>query len=115
MAAEERRQISVPINLTVKDRTVEIPLAVEVSLAELCRLVQQHLDTGDDLTSALLELYADRMAPTAPPPAAKRQAEPAGADFTAEELEAARGAEAPPYSGKGKKSRARRVWEAANG
>jgi hypothetical protein len=113
MAADERRQISVPINLTVKDRTVEIPLAVEVSLAELCRLVQQHLDTGDDLTSALLELYADRMAPAAPPAAAKRQ-EATGDGFTADELTAARGAAAPPYSGKGKKSRARRVWEAAN-
>ena len=128
----ETREIRLGILLTVGERQIEVPISVPVSLELLADLVQRHLDQGEDLYGALLEHYAAQVgqkAPKAPargggqkrktdaPPAEKngagKQAPPAH-PFSEAELAEWRGKLAPPWTGRGKKSRERQLWEAAN-
>lgn len=139
----EIREFELPIRLTIGEREIEVPITVTVTFDELTRMVERNLGEGEELYTQLMEHYADQAAgrkkvrkpsgeprpsartkpaeaSEAPPAesngaAAKSRKKPApAADFTEEELEAWRGKLPPPFTGRGKKSRDRQLWEAAN-
>ena len=120
---EETREIRVPLAVTVGEREIEIPVQVPVTFAALVGVVERHLETGEELHGLLLEHYADRLAPRAAPNRrdtanrgtdTRRKAEATDEAFSPGEIVAWRGKPAPGWSGKGRKSRERRLWEAAN-
>jgi hypothetical protein len=115
MAAQER-QIIIPVTVTVAKRPLEIPITVTVGLDDLVGIVVEHLNTGTDIRQLLVAHYAQQYmeeepAPDPAPRNGRKKPEPA--DFTEEELASVDLDAQPRWSGKGKKSRPRLLWEAA--
>lgn len=138
----EIREFELPIRLTIGDREIEVPITVTVTFDELTRMVERNLAEGEELYTQLMEHYAGqagrkkgrkpngesrpsgRTKPAESPEApaesngtvAKSRKKPVASaeEFSAEELEAWRGKLPPPFTGRGKKSRDRQLWEAAN-
>lgn len=139
--APDTRDFELPIRLAIGDREIEVPITVTVTFDALHRMVERHLTEQEDLYTQLMEHYADQAgrkkgrkpasasetraaapkakeAPAAEPnggsrPGRKRAPAPAP-EFTEEELAEWRGKLPPPHAGRGKKSRDRQLWEAAN-
>jgi hypothetical protein len=122
--SEDQRQILIPVTVNVAGREREIPIPVSVGLDDLVDLVVEHLNTATDIRELLVAHYARQFygeeAEAPEPPEAPAVAAPNGRhkpeppSFTDEELAGVdvAGPE-PPYSGRGKKSRKRLLWEAA--
>lgn len=122
--SEDQRQILIPVTVNVAGREREIPIPVSVGLDDLVDLVVEHLNTATDIRELLVAHYARQFygeeAEAHAPPAEQEAAtlngrhKPQPPSFTDEELAGVdlAGPE-PPYSGRGKKSRKRLLWEAA--
>jgi hypothetical protein len=121
--SDDQRQILIPVTVNVAGREREIPIPVSVGLDDLVDLVVDHLNTGADIRELLVGHYARQFyaeegeAPAEPEPSpiSNGREKPEPLTFTDEELEAVdlAGPE-PSYSGRGKKSRKRLLWEAAS-
>ncbi len=139
--AAETREFELPIRLAIGDREIEVPITVSVTFDALHRMVERHLTEQEDLYTQLMEHYADQAgrkksrkptaaseprastakAKEAPAPesnggsrSSRKKAPAPAPEFTEEELAEWRGKLPPPHSGRGKKSRDRQLWEAAN-
>lgn len=119
--SDDRRQILIPVTVTVAGREREIPIPVSVGLDDLVDLVVEHLNSAADIRELLVahyaqQFYGEEAESPAPPdaPELNGRHKPEPPAFTEEELAAVdlAGPE-PPYSGRGKKSRKRLLWEAA--
>ncbi|MCC2672295.1 MAG: hypothetical protein K0Q72_4767 [Armatimonadetes bacterium] len=119
--SDDQRQILIPVTVNVAGREREIPIPVSVGLDDLVDLVVEHLNTATDIRELLVAHYAqqffgdDAEPPSEPePPTRLSREKPELPEFTDEEVAAVdlSGPE-PPYSGRGKKSRKRLLWEAA--
>jgi hypothetical protein len=131
----ETREFHLPITVTVGDRQVEVPLSVHVTFDQLAFIVEGHLSEGLDVYGQLLELYAESVSPRkkgkgrtpassqvtpqfkqgqAPSASGGRsQGKPTAWDgYSKQELEEARTMGEPTYSGRGRKSPERKLWEA---
>jgi hypothetical protein len=71
----ERYEFQVPIRLSVRNRTVEVPLTVSVSGSQLAEIVTRHLETGEEIHTALLETYADHVSPAPAPKRARSRSQ----------------------------------------
>jgi hypothetical protein len=132
----ETREFELPIRLTIGEREIEVPITVAVTFDELTRMVERHLSEQEDIYAQLMEHYADqasrkrgkRHAEAAPPRAEaagkpdqngsaknSRKKTPAAPEmFEEEELARWRGQPEPPLGPRGRKTRERLLWEAAN-
>lgn len=127
----ETREFELPIRLTIGEREIEVPITVAVTFDELTRIVERHLTEQEDIYAQLMEHYAEQAnrrrgkrpevvvpEPPAPAPAGgksnRKKTAPEPETFAEEELAAWRGQPEPALGPRGRKSRERLLWEAAN-